>query len=655
MDELEDFDEIEEAGLSNDKIEISNIYSVKVGGFGKENEVETYITSARVQQLKQDISFYETLSKDKTWPVSQIVQREVDKIRVSEISKNYILGKGRKVKYFPPIIVALMPKTSEGKFSEHLDLNPDNSQKLKELIYNKSVFNSNSKIEKYIVGSENLSKVNHVYLLEISKVFDMKLFAWNRERVFAIVIDGQHRLDSLYKSADEESSILEYEQDVVFLDFSKLAIRESLTPVDIVRRIFVDINTNAKKVSFVRQILMDDKDLSALIVQSMVDSANHIGEMKAKFDYLKPEIVDWYGEGLKPRLPHLTGILSLYQIIDDYFIKVSLSRMGDFRSLSKARNWVNRLNTLFNIDIILDNEYPEIERLGEALKLYEKSIKNNREYEVDIDDEFKESELFRFDYRILEIVQKQFEDKYLRSIVSFFERLVPYNYVILEINNETSESNLSFALTLSRKKLGEKRDMRDLVEKFRKALESKFFPKFYLIYTVLAQKSIFLLLFKRILNKLSPSPTFFEIEKSSNELIEELNNLFTSIEKKEISLFQKKDGINIACEESPYVDFGSIYNSFYDGMIYEGNSIIYNTQGVRSFSSFIEYLIEINEGRVLKNDISLATIPYFKVRTKRILEKGFNHLPPDALDDIANGIIAEKSSFLADYMLSVKE
>lgn len=650
MNEFEDFEEIERAGLSGEKIELSNIYSVKLGGFGDGNEVETYLTSARVEQLKDDISFYETLSKDKTWPVSQIVQREVDKIRVSEISKNYILGKGRKVKYFPPIIVALMPKTSDGRFSEHLDQKTDQSKRLKELLYAKSFYSSNPKIEKYVVEAPNLSKVNHVYLLEISKVFDTKLFAWNRDRFYAIVIDGQHRLDSLYKSAEQDPAILKYEQDVVFLDFSNLAIKEDLTPVDIVRRIFVDINTNAKKVSFVRQVLMDDKDLSALIVQSIVDSANHTGESKNRDEYLKPEIVDWYGEGLKPKLPHLTGILSLYQIIDDYFVKVSLSKLGDYRSLSKARSWVSRLNTLFNIDKVLEKEFQGIEKLSDSLKSYEQRIKNNDEYEVDIDDEFKESELFTFDYRILDIAQRQFENIYMKPFVLFFENLHPYKTVITEIENAKSKDDLAYALTLRKNKLGENKGMRDLVEELRKFLELKLNVKYFLIYTVLAQKSIFLLLFKRILSKLSSTPNILEVEVICNELCLELNRLFVFIESKQMSLFQRKEGIKLDTEGSKFTDFGSVYSLFYDGMIYEGNSIIYNTQGVRSFSFFLEYLIDINEERIHTDAINLTNVPYFKVRTKRILEKTFSHLGDSILDATVEGIISEKNKFLAHYM-----
>lgn len=652
MDEFEDFDEIESAGVSSDKISLSNIYSVKLGGFGDGNEVETYLTSAKVEQLKEDISFYETLSKDKSWPVSQIVQREVDKIRVSEISKNYILGKGRKVKYFPPIIIALIPKTIDGRFSTDLDTQVDQSRKLKELVYSKSFYSTNPKIEKYVVEADNLSKVNHVYLLEVSKVFDTKLFGWNKERFFAIVIDGQHRLDSLYKSAEEDRGILQYEQDVVFLDFSKLAIKESLPPVDIVRRVFVDINTNARKVSFVRQVLMDDKDLSALIVQSIVDSANHLGEIKQRCEYLLPEVVDWYGEGLKPRLPHLTGVLSLYQIIDDYFLKVSLSKLGDYRSLSKARNWVSRLNTLFNIDKFLDESSSDVEKLSKSLSEYEKKIKYNDEYLEFIDDEFKETELFTFDYRVLEVAQRQFESIYLKPFVMFFEGLKPYNLVIGEIESKSDSDNLIYALTLNKKKLGELKGMRNLVEDFRKLLEEKFQERFLLIYTVLAQKSIFLLLFKRILNKLSPAPNMSEVEEITKDLLKELNNLFDLVGNKPFSLFSKKEVIKLDEENLEFVDYGSIYSLFYEGMIYEGGSIIYNTQGVRSFSSYIEYLLEINEGRINFDDITLMNIPYFKVRTKKILEKTFFGLGDHRIDEIANGIILEKSKFLAKYMLN---
>ena len=143
LNEIEDLDNLENSGSEGTNLELSNVYNIRLGGFGDTSELKTYLTSAKVKNLKEDLDLYETLTKDKSWPVSQIVQREVDRIRVSNISKSYILSQGRPIKYFPPIIVAILPKDEHGMISLNMDFgDTEDLDSKKELIYSKSKYNS---------------------------------------------------------------------------------------------------------------------------------------------------------------------------------------------------------------------------------------------------------------------------------------------------------------------------------------------------------------------------------------------------------------------------------------------------------------------------------------------------------------------------------
>jgi len=658
MNELDDFSEIESSGLSEDSIDLSNVFQIKTGGFGDHSELRTYFGSANVGKLKEDISLYETLTKDKSWPVSQIIQREVDRFRVSGISKGYILGTGRLIKYFPPIIIAILPKDDEGKIGLKLNFEVDNSKEVKQAIYKKSNYNQNKKIEPYVIDADNISLIDGLYVLEVSKVFDTRLLAWDKNKFYAVVIDGQHRLEALFKSMDDHPPVDHYLQDVVFIDFSPLiAKKPELTPVEVVRRIFIDINTNAQRVGFVRQVLMDDKDLASLCVQCLVDSSNRDGSEKNPDTYLQSQIVDWYGDKLKHTLPHLTGILSLYQIIDDFFIKDSLASLRDRRSPKRVQNWVSRINTIFMVDATIENsEYLkelEISSLHKSFEEYKERITQNEEYSDDIDDEYKESEIFEYDYRILDIASDKFEEIYLRPFIKFFNELKPYKKTIDLIEEEGGfEPNniLATALISSRKKIGITKAYKDAIRNLKIKIENTLHTKYFLLFTVLGQKVLFNNLFQRILANLTSDFNEENCLTITNDYLEKLDSLFEFIEEKDVSLFSHKENLNLSSVPQELQDLGTLASSFWEGVIYESNNIIYNTQGIRALSYILNEFININEARAKKEifTIDLSKTPYLKPRITRILKKRYEYNDSE-IENYTNEIIKLKNEFIINY------
>ena len=658
MDELDDFDDIESSGTDNNSLELSNVFNIKIGGFGNTDDLKTYFGSISVDELEEDISLYETLTKDKSWPVSQIIQREVNKFRVSDISKSYVLGTGRLIKYFPPLIIAILPKENDGKISLNLDFNPDDSSRTKEAIYDRSKYHSNTKIKPYIVNAPNMSLIDGLYVLEVSKVFDTRLLSWDKNKHYAVVIDGQHRLEALFKSKQENEDVGNYLQDVVFIDFSPIIQRKvEHTPVEVVRRIFIDINTNAQRVGFVRQVLMDDKDLSSLCVQSLVDSSNPDGSNKNQDSFLRSQLVDWYGDKLKHTLPHLTGVLSLYQIIDDFFVKDSLSSFRDRRSPKKVQNWVSRLNTIFMVDQELENnekyEGSEIIPLYKSLEDYEARIAQSNDLSEELDDEYKESEIFEYDYRVLDVARDQFENIYARPFIKFFNKLKPHAKTIEIIEEEGGFGQneiLSAALIASRKKIAHTKNYKDSLRQLRARIEEDLHDNYFLLFSVLGQKALFSNLFQRYLGKINADFNEEKCLEITEEYISNLNSLLDFTENKPISLFAKKDEVIIDNVPEELIDLGIISTNFWEGIIYESSRIIYNTQGIRALSDILNKFLIVNKARIGEAEvfIDLASTPYVKSRISRLLKRRFDYSDSE-IENYSSKIIELKNQFITDY------
>ena len=653
LDEIDDFDSIEETGSTNDSLELSSIFNVTIGGFGMNSGLSTYMASVKVNDLEKDISFYEQLTKDKSWPVSQIIQREVDKVRVSNISRDYILGKGRMITYFPPIIIALLPKAEDGKINNKVEFSDTVSEDIRTLIYEKSIYRANDKLKNYFLKCENLTVASDLYLLKVSKAFDLNLLCWDKSKYYAIVIDGQHRLNALLKSKSENPIVGEYKQDVVFLDFNEFIKKDETktSPVEVVRRIFIDINTNAKKVDIVRQILMDDKDLSSLIVQSLVESVNSDGTSKSKEKYFKSELVDWYGRSLKHQLPHLTGVLSMYQIVNDYLIQNSLNSINDLRSKTKVKKWVKTMNEMFFVDQLTPKN---VTKLSKSLNDYLHNDKLSDEIEDELEDEFKESELFTFDYQVLEYAVKRFNNVFAESFVLIFNKFEPYKkvYSILEKNDGFKKgSNLNSALISSSTKLGASSSLRSSIGEIRSDLRTELYENYSLIFTVLFQKVIFYNLIQEITRENSYEFTNEECLVVTNNYIERVNNLIEIIDSKECKLFGPKDGVTIDIEDEDILDLGTIATSFWDGMIYENGNIIYNTQGIRTLSATLILLLDYHDNAKSEDykPSSVGELPYVRSRIKRIIKKQNNEFSDIEIEEKSQDVINLKDTFLKKY------
>jgi DGQHR domain-containing protein len=602
----------------------SNTYKVIKGGFDFEG-VETYLGTAFVSQLAADIEVFEKLTEDKSWPVSSIIQRDVDEKRVKEIAEDFILKQSNNVKYFPPIVIAIVPRESTEEISKEFSISPLIDSSIKELIWKNGGYSD--KLKNNFIQSENVSCLKGFYVLDWLQGLAQLPLCWDKEKIYAIVIDGQHRLEALKYAMKKKVHIGNHTQDVVFLDLSKKAHKEGRSPVEAIRRIFIDINYNAKPVTNARRTLMDDKDLSSLIVQSLVNDDDPKGDRKGKF--LVPQLVDWHSENLKHSFPLITGVLVLQQLIEDNFLQGSnLACILDLRDAKKVGKFVSTLNSRFLVDhkIKTKIKYKEIHQLDKSYSEYKDLI------EKQVEDEEKEDLLFNMDYNVLNVAKDSFEEIYSRGVVKFFNQFHPYMEAISILNN-----NSVFDVDDTRNRIIVKNPKKwnikdkELMDELRDEMSKELDDKYYLCFTVLGQKTFFRHYYKELVRHLQSKPvTESSVIEFTDKWLETVNLFITKLEK--TNLFSNNQNFIINSDilvENKISEFGLIASSFWQCIIYNEQNIIYNNQGIEAFVGVIDYLFKCYpireiEGEIIFPDDSLwNNIPFGLSKVKRKIQQQY--------------------------------
>lgn len=211
-------------------------------------------------------------SMENKWSLTELYQREVDRDRVQrEIVHGYLADPG-KIKFFNALTVVLMPKNDAGVVTdEFLPLKgpeppvPWSASNA----YDKNW--SHERAERY-----------HAHGVQYITFGSQARLRWETNSVHAVVVDGQHRLVSLheYRENIRAGALKDVEKatriPVIIVLLSKLLglkdnRQTSSSGVRVIaRELFTDLNKNAKKVDRARELILDDKSISALCVRELV-------------------------------------------------------------------------------------------------------------------------------------------------------------------------------------------------------------------------------------------------------------------------------------------------------------------------------------------------------------------------------------------------
>ena len=293
------------------------------------------------------------------WRLDELFQRDIDWPRVEQQVVPY-LRNPEEPQFFNSITVALLPfdnTTGELKdsFSENGNWDPP------PLMEGESRFAKSIEIGPVSIGFwEDWASTSDPGITSGQ-------LRWNRDQIFGVAIDGQHRLaalKSLSKNASPGMQVQNTRVPIILLLFAEelgFDAPKSNTQVALLRKLFIDLNKHALTVSRARQILLDDRDPQAVCVRQLVSNelSSNLDDLTAVPPRLPLSLVDWHSEQAKFDVgPFLTTVLGLDWIVGQ---ALNIAPIKDYTNYSAVREQIVRLRR--SLDVSLESAYDRVEHL----------------------------------------------------------------------------------------------------------------------------------------------------------------------------------------------------------------------------------------------------------------------------------------------------
>ena len=279
------------------------------------------------------------------WRIEELFQRDIDWKRVEKSIVPYLNTDGPK--FFNSLTIALMPMINNEIKEYGADVKwhaPKLEKQSEEGYYDQIKTFGPVTCGYFGSGYENpddiKQKVGHL--------------CWNPDEICGVAIDGQHRLAAIktYVKANPTSSIVKESRVPVILLLLEPSLGFTMTGghtgelIPTIRKLFIDLNKNAKIVKRARQILLDDRDPLAMCVRSLVgpklcDGLNELQEMPPT---LPLTLIDWHSDQAKvDDGPYMATILGLDWAIGKGFGIKSIDDPTDHDGIEELINKLKKI------------------------------------------------------------------------------------------------------------------------------------------------------------------------------------------------------------------------------------------------------------------------------------------------------------------------
>ena len=294
------------------------------------------------------------------WTVSELYQRDIDWARVQNDILRYLIDTNQP-QFFNSITVALLP------FSDK-DSQPATHFSAGSAWQAPKLPNQDSYAKVVSVGPITLGFFSD-WTSYNDRSFQLGVVRWNPDQVHGVAIDGQHRLAAI-KEFVRRGYTTEGRIPVLILLLDPVVGFEAPEATDMttmLRRLFIDLNKHAEKVSRARQILLDDRDPISRCVRAFIanELSPDVDELKSDPPRFPLSLVDWHSEQAKfNEGPYLTTVLGV-----DWIVSTLLGQktIQDLTSYEKIREQIRSLcyrleislpDALERVDAAQDQERP---------------------------------------------------------------------------------------------------------------------------------------------------------------------------------------------------------------------------------------------------------------------------------------------------------
>lgn len=277
------------------------------GEFGSGSGLQAFyvLTAVSPAQLRK-ISLVKDIPGSERWPVRELFQREVDDERVTRGLVPY-LGDRERIKFFNSLILTVLPMEQSG--GSVLAEMPRVVERVEE------------------EGGQRWVSLEREGYFRVRLMESRPEYAeleWNNESSRLVAIDGQHRLSALKRlqaqagrkaaglregrqgteasnggAAVGGRSFPDWRIPCVVVSFRVAGVRREPPKIlEVVRNIFVDINTKAQVVGEARKVLLNDESVNAVAAQALLERA-HSTDVKPRGERRRGAVplllFDWRG------------------------------------------------------------------------------------------------------------------------------------------------------------------------------------------------------------------------------------------------------------------------------------------------------------------------------------------------------------------------
>ncbi|WED22812.1 hypothetical protein L3Q72_05315 [Vibrio sp. JC009] len=595
---------------------LSSSISYTKASFGLETEsVGVYFLDIKVNDLLENFKIFEEMNNVEVWPISTLIQRELDHNRAKQIANDYLLNSG-VTKYFPPLISVMIPTGSD-----YLPL--DSFEQIDPTATSTNFVDGAIKHmnpEKFEDYENSIEVAGGIFEIPFDPMSGD--IVWDNNRLTSVVIDGQHRFKALKEAAAINKEILESRITVTLIDLPSICERKNSKPTDVARDLFVTINHTPVEVNETRLVLMDDKDVLACFTQSLVDDAD-----KSLPPAIQPEIVDWDCEGGKHAMDMtLSGVLTIRQIIQTcIFDDRRASSIDDRQNQRNIQQWLSRLDSWVTPDEEIKKALGENETFKGRMDIAKASI-------CDDEDDEESTFLYTWSPAASKIAKKEFSNKY-RSVFRYvFENLHPFREFYSICNQHNALDEGSSLRTYLRSFKGKRKEyskdsstiMMKSVKSFKKDITE--LTSDNICFSVMGQKSIFKALFNEYLSIVEDKNSE-NLLQETKKFVDDFNNMYEQFNESSVGderVFSLEYKNSQTARQKSYKSLSAY---FWSGIIRKANGEIdYSKKAVDILSKIILDLINTSKDNHLDSFTSVKDI---NNRHKSHLKK----IQPDEDDD----------------------
>ena len=222
-----------------------------------------YLQSAIPPATLARISLISDIKGSERWPIRDLFQRDVDDDRVTGSLLPY-LQDIQKIKFFNPLTLTVLPMDAATA----------------------TVLRQMPKVVQHTVEEDGarwstLERERFYRVRWVEGHHEWAQLEWNDEHSRLVAIDGQHRLSALKRFAKDQQAgrihqqFMQWRIPVVVVSFRAHGSHEEPPSVlDVVRSIFVYINTQAQTVNDARAILLSDESINAVCTQELLQRSH---------------------------------------------------------------------------------------------------------------------------------------------------------------------------------------------------------------------------------------------------------------------------------------------------------------------------------------------------------------------------------------------